>query len=226
MFVRGIIYRPNYTIEFEGEEHIKAALANGKGAVLWVSDFIFAGDVSKIGLSDRGYRVSHLSRPQHGFSQSRFGVRFLNPLKIRFELKYLHERVVHLRQEPKRAWTHLLALLSENRLVSIAACADEGRRLHDLKMLCSRFKLAPGAPALALQSGAALLPVFVLPSPEPPHFRVIVEAAIPLSKSSEATAIETALSAYASRLERYVSANPAVWRGWRQSGDRLQRIAA
>ena len=226
-FARGLIFGSHYTTELVGEEHIKAALANGRGAVLWISDFIFAGDVSKIGLSERGYWFSHLSRPEHGFSETRFGLRFLNPIRIRFELRYLRERVVHTREQPKRARARLLQHLRENRLVSISANAYEGRRLQQVDVLGGRLKLAPGAPATAFQSGAALLPVFVAPCPQPPHFRIVVEPAIPLPGEEQAEAIKKALSAYAPLLERYIVENPEVWRGWRDLdvGDPLPETA-
>jgi len=51
-------------MRLEGEEHLKAALARGKGAITWVAHFCFNTQVTKMALKAGGYRVSHLSRPE------------------------------------------------------------------------------------------------------------------------------------------------------------------
>ena len=69
-------WRPRF--EITGRQYLDEALADGKGAVLWVAHFSFASLFTKMALSQAGYRISHISRPEHGVSKSRFGVRYLN----------------------------------------------------------------------------------------------------------------------------------------------------
>ena len=66
-------WRP--AIDVSGTEHIEAALARNNGVILWVTPFAFSDLVAKMAMKQSGYDVSHLSRPGHGFSRSRFGVR-------------------------------------------------------------------------------------------------------------------------------------------------------
>ena len=81
-------------ISVVGREHIDEALAAGRGAVLWYCPFTHADVVFKRGLHEAGYRVNHLSAATHGFSDTRFGVAVLNPIKTGVESRYLKERCV------------------------------------------------------------------------------------------------------------------------------------
>src|SRR5262245_44176168 len=56
------------TITLEGEHYLLSALGANKGAVLWVAPFVFNSAPTKIEFHRKGYRVSHLSSPKHGFS--------------------------------------------------------------------------------------------------------------------------------------------------------------
>ena len=71
-------WRP--VIRLTGRENIEAGLARRHGVVLWISEFVFSSLVTKIVLHQAGFSVSHLSRPEHGTSATRFGMRFLNPI--------------------------------------------------------------------------------------------------------------------------------------------------
>ena len=65
-------------LEISGREYLDEALSKGKGAVLWVAHFAFASLFTKMALFQDGYRISHISRPEHGVSKSRFGIKYLN----------------------------------------------------------------------------------------------------------------------------------------------------
>ena len=68
-------------IVLEGRDRLDAMLARGKGAVLWMAHFVFAATVVKMALHGAGYRLATLSRPEHGFSKTRFGMTMLNPIR-------------------------------------------------------------------------------------------------------------------------------------------------
>src|SRR5688572_27730248 len=82
-------WRP--TIAIEGREHVDAALAAGKGVILWVNEFVGSDLVAKAAVQQAGYPVSHLTRPEHGYSKSRLGMRYLNPIRRRAEDRFLAE---------------------------------------------------------------------------------------------------------------------------------------
>ncbi|HEX2256059.1 MAG TPA: hypothetical protein VHG92_05020 [Afifellaceae bacterium] len=214
LFLRSLSRGPAHQVDVLGAEAIDAALAGGRGVVLWVADFVYAQDVVKIGLAQRGYWASHLSQPQHGFSDSLLGLRLLNPIRTTFEARFLRERVVYQRSRPGEAVERLLQRLRENGIVSITATSAEGRKLCEAAFLNGRLRLAPGAPKIGYRAGAPVLPVFAVPHPEAPFFRVTVESPLSTHPSSEEAAIASAVEDYVSRLERYVRRWPHLWAGW------------
>jgi len=108
-------WRPD--IRVEGTAHLEAALAAGRGAILWVGRFAFAETVAKIGLHRAGRPAVHLSRTIHGFSHSAIGRRWLNPIKQRMENRYLAERVVLNDTAPGTAMRRLHKVLLGNGVV-------------------------------------------------------------------------------------------------------------
>jgi lauroyl/myristoyl acyltransferase len=200
-------------IRLEGLEHVEAAQARGQGAILWVSDFAFASLIAKMGLARAGFLMSHLSHPHHGFSSTRFGMAVLNPVVVAAENRFLEERVVLSLASARPALDRLARRLGENGLVSITV-RSTARRPLEVPLLDGRFAIAPGAPGLAHRSGAALLPVFVLPE-GPDRFVVTVEAPIPVDASApREAAVQAAAEAYAKRLEPYLLHAPGQWLGW------------
>jgi lauroyl/myristoyl acyltransferase len=218
--LRGLLRRPDLSYTCRGLEHLDAALAQGRGAVLWVSDFTGGGEAVKVALARAGYRMSHLSRPEHGFSKTRFAIRFLNPIRIRFERAYLRERVVYDRMRPKEALSRLMARLAENGVVSITASAHEGRLLAEGPFFAGRLRLAAGAPKLARRAGAALIPVHAVRDPaRPDRFNITLGPPLPIScELPEDEAILAAAGAYLEGLEELVRRRPESWGGWRRLG--------
>ncbi len=202
-------------MRLEGEEHLKAALARGKGAILWVAHFCFNTQVTKMALKAGGYRVSHLSRPEHGFSKSQFGVRFLNPLRWNAERKYLDKRVIIDRVDAGGSLREAQAVLEDNRIVSITAGAWEGRRLAYGPLLGCRFPLATGAPNLAQRTGAALLPVVTTRIANSNVFQVKIGEPLAVEFEDKLEAIRTATTGFLNALEIAVLESPDQWRGWK-----------
>jgi len=90
-------------IQVEGEEHLQTALKGGKGAILWLAPFVFNSGPTKIALHQKGYRVSHLSSPKHGVSETRFGIKYLNRIRCIPEDRHLTDRIVFDRNAPTTA---------------------------------------------------------------------------------------------------------------------------
>jgi lauroyl/myristoyl acyltransferase len=209
-------YRPDGwepEIRLLGEEHIAAALASGHGAVLWVGNFTYYSLTAKIALHRAGFAVSHFSDPAHGFSRTRFGMRFLNPIRTRIEELYLKERVIADPGIPVRALKRLHQCLEANGIVSIAARGRALRPEH-VPFLEGSFTLGSGAPNIAAATGAALLPVFTIYEKDG-SFTVTVEPPLNLSKDKpRREALDCVFRQYAARLEHYVLKHPQQWNGW------------
>lgn len=211
-------YRPggwNPSLKLEGDENLKRALQAGNGAVLWIAHFSFNALAAKKALAEAGYKVVHLSRPEHGFSKSRFGIRALNPIRVNAELRYLADRIIIDRAVPGGAKRAAGELLAANGIVSITAGAWEGRRVASSNLLGGTFELATGAPALADAFGSALLPVFTIRENDG-VLKVIVDRSIDKVQGEDLSERLTKMTQeFVARTEPYILAHPEQWRDWK-----------
>ncbi len=207
-------YRPGgwrSEIQVVGAENIEAALAQGHGVLLWIAEFAYNNLVTKKGLHEVGYRISHLSRPAHGMSRTRFGIRVLNPVWTRIEDRYLAERVVIRDDDTGSALTILHQRLKENRIVSITVGAQAKRTVR-VDFLSTELRLATGPLHLARTANAVLLPVFTIKR-ETGALAVNVESPLigGVSGDDREEPYESVIQRYARRLERYVLQYPDQW---------------
>ena len=201
-------------ISLEGEAHLTAALKGGKGAVLWVSPTVFNSLPTKIALHAKGYKVSHLSSPVHGYSETRFGVAKLNRVRCIPEDRYLTQRIVFDAQAPTTAMRRMMRVLKAGEVVSIVAANTEGLEMFQGPIFGGKLRVAVGAPRLAALTGAPLLPTFVFRDPAL-GFRIAIEAPIPLDPQQpvdERTVV--AATEYLRRSEIWVRRYPEQWRAW------------
>jgi hypothetical protein len=203
-------------LELEGEENLRQALTAGNGAVLWIAHFSFNALATKKAVSDAGFKVWHLSRPEHGFSKSRFGIRFFNPIRVKAELKYLGGRIIIDRADPRKAKDGAKKILSENGIISITAGAWEGRRVTRANLLGGTLELATGAPDFARRCNAALLPAFTVRDDTTGMIKVIVDRPIVAPAGLEAADQYAAMTQeFVDRLVPYILAYPEQWRDWK-----------
>jgi lauroyl/myristoyl acyltransferase len=214
-------YRPggwNPEIQLVGAQHIETALARGCGVILWITQFAYRNLVTKKGLHEAGYRVSHLSRPSHDISGTRFGICVLNPVWTRVENRYLAERVTIRENDTRSALTILRARLAENRIVSIAVGA-KARRTADVDLLGTKLRLATGPLHLARTTNAVLLPVFTVMR-ETGAMVVNVERPLMTGDDDQEECYESVAQRYARTLERYLLQYPDQWEGsWGETTD-------
>ena len=204
-------WRP--TIDIRGREYVDGALSEGKGAILWVNEFVGSDLVAKAASDQASLRLSHLTRPEHGFARSRLGMRFLNPIRRRAEDRFLAERVTMQGETGITALRTLERRLAENRVVSITVGADAVRK-QPVPFLGARLTVATGPVSLALSTGAPLLPVFTVRR-DPSLFTVTFDSdVVSLGDVGRAETTASTLQTLARRLEPYVRAHPELWRGW------------
>lgn len=201
-------------IALEGEVHLQDALAQGKGAVLWVAPFVFYSGATKIALHRKGYTVSHLSSPLHGFSDSSYGIRYLNPIQCKPEDRLIKERIVFDRNAPSTAMRRMVRALKAGEIVTIAAATTEGLEAVEAPFFDGILPVAVGAPRLSGLTGAPLLPVFTVREADG-TFRIAIDVPITLDpQQSSDERCMTAATAFFRRLEPWVRRYPAQWRGW------------
>lgn len=199
-------------VELEGIAHLERALAEGRGAVLWVHPCVSSNVGVKQALAEAGYPLVHLSRPSHGFSASRLGVRIVSPLMRRAETPFLAERVVIDDSGSIGPLRQLRRRLAENRVVSITV-GKSASRVVTVPFLDGGLRLSAGPITLAAGARAALLPVFTWGDPAHPVVRI--GAPLPV-RGTKTRDIEECQRATAAGLADQALLHPEYWAGWRQ----------
>jgi lauroyl/myristoyl acyltransferase len=201
-------------IEITGTEHVSEALERGRGIIFWGGTFSFNHLVAKMAYHRLGLQVTHFSRPTHGFSETLFGVRYLNAICRGIEDRYLGERLMTEEKETPLSLRRMRERLMANGCVSFTV-GNRGRRTAAARFLNARLVLATGPLAMAWNTGATLLPVFTLRT-EPGRFEVSIGAPIELKKDANGEAdYAAALQTYADMVTPFALRDPGQWRGWR-----------
>jgi len=201
-------------LSLSGRQHVEQALDRRKGAILWVAPQIFAPLLVKRAFAEAGFALSHLSREYHGPSETRFGRRVINPLTVGRESRYLHARYAMTEGAEPVALRQLVKTLRGGEIISMT-CAGYGQRVMPIPLLGGRLPVATGAPALAMLSGAPLLPV-LLTRHGATRFEVIVnEPLAPPPTSDRGAAHADLLMQYAALLDAHLGRDPAAFADWR-----------
>ena len=201
-------------IQMHGVEHLEAALARKSGALLWVSDFVYSSLITKMAFCRAGFGVSHLTRPEHGFSGTPYGVRVLNPLWTKIEDRFIAERVTIDEENPGTALELLRSRLTANRVVSITV-GRWARRTLDIPFFKGTICLATGPAHLSQTCHAPLLPVFTFRASSG-EYHVTIGSAIGGHTTSQGNYART-LQSYVNSLKEYVLSYPDQWNGWLRS---------
>jgi len=200
-------WRPE--IQVLGAENIEAALERAHGVLLWVARSAYSDLVTKKGLWEAGYWVSHLSRPSHNISSTRFGIRFLNPTWTRVEDRFLGERVRIRDDDSGSALAILRQRLKENQIVSITVL-DRAKRTVQVDFLSTKLRLATAPLHLARTTKAILLPVFTFKR-ETGVFIVDVQSPLIGEGDNQEEPYKSVCQRYARRCERFVLHYPDQW---------------
>lgn len=196
-----------------GSASIEEARRQGRGVVLWVSPFAHSDLVTKRGLALAGYAPSHLSHFGHPFSSSWLGARLLNPIRLRAENRYLERRVLVSYRQAQSALDILKQVLRDNGVVTVTAIGA-GRKAIALPLLGGTLRLAMGAPHLAPQTGAALIPVYTVPDQAGGY---AVHCGPDLNSDNagaDSEVMRGMAERYVALLKTFVRAHPANWQGW------------
>jgi lauroyl/myristoyl acyltransferase len=212
--VRGL-RREHYApaIEVEGIEHVRAALARGRGCVVWCMRLGSATAIKR-GFREQGLPLVHLSRAEHGSTTTtRLGVGVVAPLFRRVEDSALAERVQIPLGESLAYLRVLEDRLAANRCISIFG-EHKGRQSVEAGVLGIPRRFALGAPSIAWRAGSGLVTVYALRESAFRH-RVVVEEELPVDRAMPRREFaELAVHWFARRLEAAVSRHPADWHGW------------
>ena len=201
-------WRPN--VRLDGGELLDAALAAGRGAVIWVAPMIFSTLLVKIALHDAGHRVAHLSVPWHGPARTRFGRWLVNARAVVVEERFVERIIIPMDGRAGAVLDELGQRVRSNRIVTITA-VDNANKPLEAPFLRGSLRLGPGAPRLALSHRAPLFAA-ILARDAAGAFCVKLH---PLTSMDTGTAVDTMngfARAFADAYARGVIESPALWK--------------
>jgi lauroyl/myristoyl acyltransferase len=211
-------------VEIRGREHLEAALAAGKGAILCSAHFgSYASGLSVLHAS--GFPVTHIGRWDHNYNYD-YRVTYNRRVGVSSAERWFWERVyarpvLRHRQRPNiepwpgRPQVAMLAAaaLRANEVVSISIDAppldNERARAVDVPFLGRRAQLVPGVVTLARLTGAPVLMGFLYRGADYRHQVWEISAPVPL-EGETATAFGRCVADVSAAIRR----SPDHWNLW------------
>jgi lauroyl/myristoyl acyltransferase len=205
-------------VEVRGREHLEAALAGGKGAILCGAHFGSYNSSFSL-LHASGFPVTSIGRWQYKYTAG------LSAVERRF-WDLVYRRFRHYRQRPNiEPWPGRFevaalaaAALRANEVVTIAIDApplDSDRaRAIEVPFLGRQAKLLPGVVTLARLTGAPVLTCFQFRSADYRHQVLEISAPVPMD-GDVATAFGRCVAQVSAAIER----SPAHWVYWTSERD-------
>ncbi|MGZ3584510.1 MAG: lysophospholipid acyltransferase family protein [Ktedonobacterales bacterium] len=207
-------------VEMRGLEHIEAALASGKGAVICSGHFgFFDGGFSLLGI--RGFPATTIVRRPSLPSLQRIVV------DLAFRTKYLqrhrHRSDIDLSEDQLGSAAHAAIVLRSNEVLTTCIeapppSADHSRAV-DVEFFGRRVRLLPGCILLAKHTGSPVCLVFLHRSSDWRHQILEVSPPIPLDGDTASV-----LQACVTRIEAAIRRDPAHWRFWSHPNDALRPL--
>jgi phosphatidylinositol dimannoside acyltransferase len=208
-------------VEIRGREHLEAALAGGKGAILCSAHFgSYDCAFSLLGAS--GFPVTSIGRWQHNYTAS------LSSAERRFwDLVYARRLRRHRHRPNIEPWAgrvavaaQAAAVLRANEVLTIAIDAPplekDLARTVQVPFLGGRARLLPGAVTLARLTGAPLLMGFMYRTADYRH--QVLEISPPVQCPAGDYAA-TAFARCAAEVSAAIRRSPAHWVYWASNGD-------
>jgi len=209
-------------VPLRGEEHLRAALSRGRGAILMETSSFGGRFLARRVLHARGYAMHQVHGERHlgsGFdpgSHWNWAARWLRRFCEACEMECLAE-MIYLPRSDSLAFTRvLLNRLNRNSAICITGDGKYSHRLIGLPFLGGEETFSTGIISLARASGAAVLPLFCV-SRSNPEIEVIIEPAIEVeSAAGREASLIAGVRQYANLLERYCRMYPEQFYAWSQ----------
>jgi KDO2-lipid IV(A) lauroyltransferase len=206
-------------VEIRGREHLDAALAAGRGAILCSAHFgSFDCCFSLLGAI--GFPVTTIGRWQHNYTAS------LSSAERRFWDRVYARRLRRHRCRPNiEPWpgrvgvaAKAAAILRANEVITIAIDAppldSDLARVVEVPFLGRRARLLPGAVTLAQLTGAPLLMAFMYRAADYRHQVLEISAPVPAAGVTGA-----AFARCAAEVSAAIRRSPAHWAYWASGAD-------
>jgi len=190
----------NFFADIKGEEILKSAMAKGKGAIL-LSAHVGNWEVGGNLLRTLNYPLAVVVMAHNTAATNALINRLRQDQGI---------SVIQIDQSPFSG-IEVLRHLSNNGIVAMGGDRDYFGTGREIKFLGKNVKFPVGPVILAMNSGAALIPAFVLKQPDGRYFGVLEEAIPLISEGDRDQAIKKNLEMTARIFEKYIRNYPDQW---------------
>jgi lauroyl/myristoyl acyltransferase len=221
MRLRGRARALRRLVEVRGREHLDAALADGKGAILCSAHF-GSFDCAFSVLGSSGLPVTTIGRWQHNYTVG------LSSAERRFwDVVYARRMRRHRHRPNIEPWpgrvgiaAQAAAVLRANEVLTIAIDApplsSDMARTVEVPFLGRRARLLPGAVTLARLTGAPVLTCFMDRAADYGHQVLEISAPVKLSAEDDEA---TAFARCAAEVSAAIRRSPAHWAYWASRAD-------
>lgn len=183
-------------VEIVGLENLDKALKKGKGVVIFTAHIgNFEWGACKLAVE--GYKIWGVSL-----------VRKSNRLNKFFEARRLHKGVKTLYVNKM---LHVFKILRNNEIVAIPTDWDPGARSSSFNLFGKKAYIPNGPVHIALGSGAALIPSFIIRKGKYNHYQVIGEPIKLYTEGDKKTLISKNMEKMIEVLEKYIKDNLVEW---------------
>ena len=215
----------------EGQQHLDAALALGKGAIVLITHFGYTRLI-KYFLKMNGYKISVVG------AQSSKRLKAEKKAKKQLQhytvfRKFLHERlrvsadvadqrdlVADLNIRP------LVAVLKNNGILVIDGDAQHAVSFANLPFLGQVYPFPTGFMKIAMSTGAPILPTFAVEAPVRLGMKVVIEPALELEKNGSADlTLNNNIQRFANIFESYVRRYPYLYKIWTKENWSEEKLA-
>jgi lauroyl/myristoyl acyltransferase len=214
MRLRGRARSLERLVEIRGREHLEAALAGGKGAILHSAHFGSYHAAFSL-VNAMGYPVTTIGQWDWKLDTA------VSPVERRFWDFALARRVLRHRRQPNfEPWPRRFnialkaaATLRDNEFVTISSdaaplAADQARSLV-VPFLGGKARMLPGAVSIAKLTGAPMLMIFMYRSADYRHQTLEISPPVPMEGDTE-----TAFGRCAAAIDAAIQRDPASWTLW------------
>jgi lauroyl/myristoyl acyltransferase len=206
-------------VEIRGREHLDAALARGKGAVLCSAHFgSYNSCYSLLGAS--GFPVTTIGRWQHNYTTGMSSAerRFWDLVYARRLRRHRHRPNIEPWAGRVQVAAQAAAILRANEVLTIAIDAppldSELGRTVEVPFLGRQARSLPGAITLAQLTGAPLLMCFMYRAADYRH--QVLEISAPVPAEGDTT---TAFARCVAEVSTAIRRSPAHWNYWASRAD-------
>jgi len=183
--------------EFEGEEHLRAALAKGKGCLV-LTAHLGNWQLLPLFLTAHGYRGTAVAREL-----------YYPPLSKLYWQRTRDKGLALL--ERKGSMLQTMRVLKENQILGLVVDQDTQVESVFVDFFGHAAKTPAGPAKLSYASGAPIVPIFITRRQDGRH-RVVAEPELALAgKRNDESKLLADVALYNEVIERHVRANPDQW---------------